>query len=114
MGLPLRFIGSAQCRIDSEAARYQQWPSRRGFRPGGVRRRPTPLSCRNVGMTRSRPCARAAPACLVSIGAAIAAAIALVAGITEGGVDVLGLAADPTLLSMGAGGLMLSLTTFRS
>jgi putative ATP-binding cassette transporter len=50
----------------------------------------------------------------LSIGVAIAAAIALVAGITNGGVDVLGLAADPTLLSIGAVGLMLALTTFRS
>jgi putative ATP-binding cassette transporter len=50
----------------------------------------------------------------LSIGVAIAAAIALVAGITKGGVDVLGLAADPTLLSIGAAGLMLALTTFRS
>ena len=50
----------------------------------------------------------------LSIGVAIAAAIALVAGITKGGVDVLGLAADPTLLSIGAVGLMLALTTFRS
>ena len=38
----------------------------------------------------------------------------MVAGITKGGVDVLGLAADPTLLSIGAVGLMLALTTFRS
>jgi hypothetical protein len=45
----------------------------------------------------------------LSIGVAIAAAIALVAGITKGGVDVLGLAADPTLLSIGAVGLMLAL-----
>ena len=50
----------------------------------------------------------------LSIGVAIAAAIALVAGITKGGVDVLGLATDPTLLSIGAVGLMLALTTFRS
>src|SRR5271166_4784969 len=50
----------------------------------------------------------------LSIGVAIAAAIALVAGITQGGVDVLGFAADPTLLSVGAVGLMLALTTFRS
>jgi hypothetical protein len=50
----------------------------------------------------------------LSIGVAIAAAIALVASITKGGVDVLGLAADPTLLSIGAVGLMLALTTFRS
>ena len=51
---------------------------------------------------------------LLSIGVAIAAAIALAAGFTQGGVDVLGLAADPTLLSIGAVGLMLALTTFRS
>jgi hypothetical protein len=50
----------------------------------------------------------------LSIGVAIASAIALVAGITKGGVDVLGVAADPTLLSVGAVGLMLALTTFRS
>ena len=50
----------------------------------------------------------------LSIGVAIAAAIALVAGITKGGVDDLGLAADPTLLSIGAVGLMLALATFRS
>ena len=50
----------------------------------------------------------------LSIGVALAAAIALVAGITKGGVDVLGLAADPTLVSIGAVGLMLALTTFRS
>jgi putative ATP-binding cassette transporter len=50
----------------------------------------------------------------LSIGVAIAAAIALVAGITKGGVDVVGFAADPTLLSIGAVGLMLALATFRS
>jgi putative ATP-binding cassette transporter len=50
----------------------------------------------------------------LSIGGAITAAIALVAGVTKGGVDVLGLAADPTLLSIGAVGLMVALTTFRS
>ena len=50
----------------------------------------------------------------LSIGVATAAAIALVAGITKGGVDVLGLPADPTLLSISAVGLMLALTTFRS
>jgi len=50
----------------------------------------------------------------LSIGVTIAAAIALVAGITKGDVDVLGLAADPTLLSIGAVGLPLALTTFRS
>jgi hypothetical protein len=35
-------------------------------------------------------------------------------GITNGGGAVLGLAADPTLLSIGAVGLMLALATFRS
>jgi vitamin B12/bleomycin/antimicrobial peptide transport system ATP-binding/permease protein len=50
----------------------------------------------------------------LSAGVAITAAIALVAGVTKEGVDVLGLAADPTLLSIGAVGLMLALTTFRS
>jgi vitamin B12/bleomycin/antimicrobial peptide transport system ATP-binding/permease protein len=51
---------------------------------------------------------------LLSIGVVVAAAIALFAGITKGGVDVLGLAADPTLLSIGAVGLILALTTLRS
>ena len=50
----------------------------------------------------------------LSIGVAIAAAIALVAGITLGAVDILGLAADPTLVGVGVVGLMLALTTFRS
>jgi putative ATP-binding cassette transporter len=50
----------------------------------------------------------------LSIGAAIAAAFALLAGITKGGGDVLGLTADPPLLSIGAVGLMLAFTTFRS
>src|SRR5437660_5874957 len=50
----------------------------------------------------------------LSIGVTIAAAIALVAGVTKGDFDVLGLAADPTLLSIGAVGLTLALTTFRS
>jgi putative ATP-binding cassette transporter len=50
----------------------------------------------------------------LSIGVAITAAIALVAGVTKEGVHVLGLAADPTLLSIGAVGLMAALTTFRS
>jgi putative ATP-binding cassette transporter len=50
----------------------------------------------------------------LSIGVIIAAAIALVAGITKGEFDVLGLAADPMLLSIGAVGLTLALTTFRS
>jgi vitamin B12/bleomycin/antimicrobial peptide transport system ATP-binding/permease protein len=50
----------------------------------------------------------------LSIGVAIAAAIALVVGITNGDVDLLGFAADPTILSIGAVGLTLALTTFRS
>ena len=50
----------------------------------------------------------------LSIGVTIAAVIALVAGITKGDVDVLGLAADPNLLSIGAVGLTFALTTFRS
>src|SRR5437016_674120 len=51
---------------------------------------------------------------MLSIGVAIAATIALVAGITAGNVDVIGLAADPTLVGVGVVGLMLALTTFRS
>jgi hypothetical protein len=39
------------------------------------------------------------------IGFAIAAAITLLGGLTKRGVDVLSLAADPTLLSIGAVGL---------
>ena len=50
----------------------------------------------------------------LSIGVTIASAIALVAGITTGDFNVLGLATDPTLLSIGAVGLTLALTTFRS
>jgi vitamin B12/bleomycin/antimicrobial peptide transport system ATP-binding/permease protein len=51
----------------------------------------------------------------LSIGVAITAAIALFAGVTEaGGGGVFGITADPTLLSIGAVGLMLALTTFRS
>jgi vitamin B12/bleomycin/antimicrobial peptide transport system ATP-binding/permease protein len=50
----------------------------------------------------------------LSIGVTIAAASALVAGITKGDFNVLGLATDPTLLSIGAVGLTLALTTFRS
>jgi vitamin B12/bleomycin/antimicrobial peptide transport system ATP-binding/permease protein len=50
----------------------------------------------------------------LSVGVAITAAIALVAGITKGGVEILGLAADPTLLGIAAVGVMLALTTFRS
>ena len=51
---------------------------------------------------------------LLSVGVAITAAIALITGTTKGDLDVLGLAADPTLLSIGAVGLLLALTTFRS
>src|SRR5437660_752071 len=50
----------------------------------------------------------------LSIGVTIAAAIALVAGVTKGDFNVLGLAADPTLAGVGVVGLMLALTTFRS
>src|SRR5215469_9857272 len=50
----------------------------------------------------------------LSIGVAIAAAVAALAGITKGDGDVLDLAADPTLLGIGAVGMMLALTTFRS
>jgi vitamin B12/bleomycin/antimicrobial peptide transport system ATP-binding/permease protein len=50
----------------------------------------------------------------LSMGVAIAAATALVAGITKGGVDVLGLTVDPTLVSIGTVGLILTLTTYRS
>src|SRR5215471_14960549 len=50
----------------------------------------------------------------LSIGVAVAAAIVLFTGITEAGGDVLGLAGDATLLSIGAVGVMLALTTFRS
>jgi putative ATP-binding cassette transporter len=51
---------------------------------------------------------------LLSIGVATAAVFALLAGITKGGEEILGLTADPTLLSIGAVGLMLALTTLRS
>ena len=50
----------------------------------------------------------------LSIGVAVAAAFALVTGITKGAGDILGLVADPTLLSIGAVGLILALTTLRS
>ena len=50
----------------------------------------------------------------LSISVAIAAMIALVAGITQGGVGFLGLAADLTLLSSGVVGLALALVTLRS
>src|SRR5260370_32755213 len=48
------------------------------------------------------------------MGVASGGGIVLVAGITQGGVDILGLAADPTLVGVGGVGLMLALTTFRS
>jgi vitamin B12/bleomycin/antimicrobial peptide transport system ATP-binding/permease protein len=50
----------------------------------------------------------------LSIGVAIAAAFALLAGIIEGDGGVLGLAADPTRLGVVVVGLMLAFTTFRS
>ena len=50
----------------------------------------------------------------LSIGVAVAAAIALLAGIIEGDGGVLSLAADPTRLGVGVVGLMLAFTTFRS
>jgi putative ATP-binding cassette transporter len=50
----------------------------------------------------------------LSIGVAFAAAFALVAGVTQAGGDVLSLSADATLLSIGAIGLILALTTLRS
>lgn len=51
---------------------------------------------------------------LLSIGVAVAAAFAFLTGIINGGGGVLGLAADPTLLSIGGVGLILAVTTFRS
>jgi vitamin B12/bleomycin/antimicrobial peptide transport system ATP-binding/permease protein len=50
----------------------------------------------------------------LSIAVAIAAAIAFLAAVAKGGHEVRGLAADPTLLSIGVVGLMLAFTTFRS
>ena len=50
----------------------------------------------------------------LSIGVAIAAAFALLAGIIEGNGGVLGLAADPTRLGVGVVGLILAFTTIRS
>src|SRR5215469_18349007 len=50
----------------------------------------------------------------MSIGVALAAAFALVAGVTRAGGDVLGFAADPMLMTIGAVGLVLTLTTLRS
>jgi vitamin B12/bleomycin/antimicrobial peptide transport system ATP-binding/permease protein len=50
----------------------------------------------------------------LSIGVVVAALFALLAGVNKGGGDLLGLAADPPLLTIGAVGLVLALTTFRS
>jgi vitamin B12/bleomycin/antimicrobial peptide transport system ATP-binding/permease protein len=50
----------------------------------------------------------------LTISVAIAATIALVAGITQGGIGFLGLAADLALLSSGITGLALALVTLRS
>ena len=48
------------------------------------------------------------------MGVAVAAAFALVTGVSRGGDDVLGFATDPALLSIGAIGLMLAFSTLRS
>ena len=50
----------------------------------------------------------------LTISVAIAATIALVSGITQGGIGFLGLAADLALLSSGIAGLALALVTLRS
>jgi vitamin B12/bleomycin/antimicrobial peptide transport system ATP-binding/permease protein len=50
----------------------------------------------------------------LSIGVAIAAAFALLAGIIERNGSALGLAADPTRLGVGIVGLILAFTTIRS
>src|SRR5215469_9671588 len=50
----------------------------------------------------------------LSIGVALAAAFALVAGVTKAGGDVLGLSVDAALLSIGTVGLILALTILRS
>jgi len=50
----------------------------------------------------------------LSISVAIAAIFVFLAGITTVGEDTLGLAADPQFLGVGAAGLVLALTTFRS
>jgi putative ATP-binding cassette transporter len=50
----------------------------------------------------------------LSMGVAVAAAFALVTGVSRGGDDVLGFAADPALLSIGAIGLMLAFRALRS
>jgi putative ATP-binding cassette transporter len=51
---------------------------------------------------------------LLSVCVAVAAASCLLAGIIKGGGGVLGLAADPSLASIGGVGLMLAVATFRS
>jgi vitamin B12/bleomycin/antimicrobial peptide transport system ATP-binding/permease protein len=51
---------------------------------------------------------------LLSICVAITAAFSLFTGVLKGGGGVLGLAAHPTLLSVGGIGLMLAVTTYRS
>jgi putative ATP-binding cassette transporter len=51
---------------------------------------------------------------LLSIVVALAATVALLAGITRGSGEVLGFAGEPMLLSIGTVGLMLAFTTFRS
>src|SRR5438046_5413749 len=63
---------------------------------------------------RGADCARLLIRATKRIGVAIAAAIALVAGMPEGGVDILGLGAGPTLVGVVVVGLMLALTPFRS
>jgi len=50
----------------------------------------------------------------LSLGVALAAAFALLIGVTKSDGDVFGLAVDPSLLSTGGVGLMLALATFRS
>jgi putative ATP-binding cassette transporter len=50
----------------------------------------------------------------LSIGVAIAAIFALLAGITKGGGGFFDLVTDPALLTIGAVGLGLAVTTFRS
>ncbi len=50
----------------------------------------------------------------LSVCVAVAAAIALVAGIANGGISLLGLAGDPALFGLAAVGVMLAVVTFRS
>jgi len=54
------FTEWAQCHSGSEAARHRQLRSQPGSRSGVAHRRPTPLSCRNEGMTKRRLCGPAA------------------------------------------------------